>query len=196
RWFVPGTGFVKVATVVKGESGLPAQRTWLNLKELPKVAPSKNASSEPDKLSAGVSSEPQGEFKTEFKDSAPAVYARWHGRGLRGQAQIRVVFIAQNVADISANYQIDEMETTAPAANSGGTFELSRPDGGWTTGDYRVEFYLDDELASTGKFKIVKEVDQAVPFSILNFRGEAALHYLSIARRSGRSTRKNLESKP
>jgi len=156
RWFVPGTGFVKVATVVKGESGLPAQRTWLNLKELPKVAPPKSASSEPDKLSAGVSSEPQGEFKTEFKDSAPAVYARWHGRGLRDQAQVRVVFIAENVADISANYQIDEMETTAPTANSGGTFELSRPDGGWTTGDYRVEFYLEDKLAGTVKFKIVK----------------------------------------
>src|SRR5256885_2321109 len=29
RWFVPGTGFVKVATVAKGESGLPVQRTWL-----------------------------------------------------------------------------------------------------------------------------------------------------------------------
>jgi hypothetical protein len=156
RWFVPGTGFVKVATVVKGESGIAAQRTWLNLKELPKVVPPKNATPEPDKLSAGVSSEPQGEFKTEFKDSAPAVYARWHGRGLRNQAQIRVVFIAENVADISANYQIDEMEATAPAANSGGTFELSRPDGGWTTGDYRVEFYLDDELAGTVKFKIVK----------------------------------------
>src|SRR5436189_1446488 len=59
RWFVPGIGFVKVATVVKGKSGIPAQRTWLNLKELPKVASRENNPSPADKLSAGVSSEPQ-----------------------------------------------------------------------------------------------------------------------------------------
>ena len=156
RWFVPGTGFVKVATVVKSESGVAAQKTWLNLKELPKVAAQKNAPPESDKLLGGVSSESQGEFKTEFKDTASTVYARWHGRGLRDHAQIRAVFIAENVADVSANYQIDEMETTAPAANSGGTFALSQPESGWTTGDYRVEFYLDDSLADTVKFKIVK----------------------------------------
>jgi len=48
------------------------------------------------------------------------------------------------------------METTVPAPNSGGTFVLSRPDAGWTPGDYRVEFYLDDTLADTVKFKMVK----------------------------------------
>ena len=158
RWFVPGTGFVKETTVVKGESGAPAQKTWMTLKELPKVElwEEKNALIGSNKLSGGVSSEPQGEFRTEFKDSAPTVYARWHGRGLQNHAQIRAVFIAENVADVSANYQIDEMETTAPAANSGGTFALARPEGGWTTGDYRVEFYLDDALADTVKFTIVK----------------------------------------
>jgi len=158
RWFVPGTGFVKVATVVKGESGVPAQKTWLTLKKLPKIeSPSqKNAPTESEKLSAGVSSEPQGEFKTEFKQDARTIYARWHGRGLRDQAGIRAVFIAENVADVSANYQVDEMETKAPAANSGGTFALSRPEAGWSPGDYRVEFYVDDALAKTAKFKIVK----------------------------------------
>jgi len=158
RWFVPGTGFVKVTTAVKGESGVAAQKTWMNLKELPKVElwEQKKSSVGSDKLSGGVSSEPQGEFKAEFKDNAPTVYARWHGRGLRDHAQIRAVFIAENVADVTANYQIDEMEATAPAANSGGTFALSRPEAGWTTGEYRVEFYLDDTLADTVKFKIVK----------------------------------------
>jgi hypothetical protein len=156
RWFVPGTGFVKVATVVKGESGVAAQKNWLNLKELPKIVPLKNALSQPEKLSAGMASDPEGGFKTEFKDTVPTIYARWHGGGLRGHAQIRAVLIAENVADVSASSQIDEMETTAPAANSGGTFTLSRPQTGWTVGDYRVEFYLDDQLADTVKFKIVK----------------------------------------
>ncbi len=156
RWFVPGTGFVKVATVVKGESGVPAQRTWLNLKELPKVAPQNNALPPSDKLSAGVSSEPRGDFQTEFKASTSAIFARWHGRGLSKNATIRAVFIAENVANVSANSQIDEMEATAAAANSGGSFELSRPEQAWTPGDYRLEFYLDDALAETVKFKIVQ----------------------------------------
>jgi hypothetical protein len=156
RWFVPGTGFVKVATVVKGESGVAAQKTWLNLKELPKVVPRKEAVSRSEKLLAGVASEPKGEFKAEFKPDTAAIYARWHAQGIAERATIRAVFIAENVADVSADYQIDEMETTAPGANSGGSFELSRPDGGWTVGDYRIEFYLDDTLAETLKFKIVK----------------------------------------
>jgi hypothetical protein len=156
RWFVPGTGFVKVATVVKGESGVAAQKTWLNLKELPKVGRQKSALSQSDELSAGVTSEPHGEFRAEFKQDTATIYARWHGRSLREQAMIRAVFIAGNVADVSADYQIDEMETTAPATSSGGTFALSRPEGGWQPGDYRVEFFVNDELAQTVKFKISK----------------------------------------
>ncbi len=158
RWFVPGTGFVKVDTVVKGESGVPAQKTWMNLKELPKVTPvsRKDVESEPYRFSAGVSTEPTGEFKSDLKLDFPAVYARWHGRDLRDHAKIRAVFIAESVAEVTANYQIDEMETTAPAINSGGTFTLSRPNDGWDPGNYRLEFYVDDTLADTVKFKIVK----------------------------------------
>lgn len=156
RWFVPGTGFVKVETVVKGESGVPAQKTWLNLKELPKVSPPKTASLDTDKISGGVSSEPKGEFRTEFKGDTSTIYARWHGRGLRPNAQVRAVFIADKIPDVEPNSQIDEMETTAVAADSGGSFALSRPDEGWIPGEYRVEFYLDDTLAETIKFKIVK----------------------------------------
>ncbi|HST29988.1 MAG TPA: hypothetical protein VLK27_04040 [Chthoniobacterales bacterium] len=156
RWFVSGIGFVKVATVVKGESGIAAQRSWLNLKDLPKIAPPKNAPADSNKLTGDVTSEPQGALKTEFNENTAILYARWHGRNLHDHATIRVVFIAENVSGISENSQIDEMETTAPEANSGGTFALSRPEGGWTTGDYRIEFYLDDTLADTVKFKILK----------------------------------------
>jgi hypothetical protein len=158
RWFVPGTGFVKVATVVKGPSGVAAQKSWLSLKQLPKVetAPQKNPVSQSNKLFAGVSSGRASEFKDSFKADAPTIYVRWHGRDLPPEAKIRAVFIAENVADVSADYQIDEMETKAPAANSGGTFTLSQPEGGWAPGNYRVEFYLDGAVAQTVKFKIVK----------------------------------------
>lgn len=103
-----------------------------------------------------MSNEPQGQFKTEFRPDTATIYARWHGSRLSKGATLRAVFIAENVADVSAGSQIDEMETTAPAAKSGGSFLLSRPEGGWSAGDYRVEFFINGELAQTVKFKISK----------------------------------------
>src|SRR2546427_3656939 len=68
RWFVPGSGFVKVETAVKGASGGVLQKTSLTLKEPPKIAaaPNKNSAPESEKLSASVSSKPSGELKTDF----------------------------------------------------------------------------------------------------------------------------------
>src|SRR6267143_5882006 len=158
RWFVPTIGFVKVETAVKGESGGTLQKTSLKLKERPKVtpAPQTSATASPEKFSAGVSSDPKGDFKTEFKFDTPAIYARWRGHDLGEKAKIRAVFIAESVADVSADYQIDESKTTAPTANASGMFTLSKPEGDWTVGNYRVEFFMDDELAQTAKFKITK----------------------------------------
>jgi hypothetical protein len=159
RWFVPGTGFVRVDTVVKAPSGGVLQRSSLSLKQPPKVTsapPQQRARPEPEKLSAGVSSEPRGEFKTEFKSDAPAIYARWRGQGLHKHANIRAVFIAENVADVSADHKIDDSSAVAAAPSASGRFKLSRPEAGWTPGNYRVEFYLDDRPTETVKFKISK----------------------------------------
>ena len=158
RWFVPTTGFVKVETVVKAPSGGVLRKSSMNLKDPPKIvsAPQKNPAPQPEKLSAGVSIEPKGEFTTDFKADAPAIYARWRGHGLPDHAKIRAVFIAENVADVSADYEIDESSAIAPAPNSNGTFTLSRPEEGWAPGNYRVEFFVGDEPAETVKFKVSK----------------------------------------
>ena len=157
RWFVSGTGFVKVETTVKGPSGGVLQKSSLTLKELPKVASApKNTIPQSEKLSAGVSSKPAGDFKTDFKSNTPAIYARWHGQRLPDHAKIHAVFIAENVADVSADYKIDETSAVAPTANSNGTFTLSRPEGGWAPGNYRVEFFVDDQPAETVKFNFSK----------------------------------------
>jgi hypothetical protein len=158
RWFVPTVGFVKVETAIKGESGGALQKTTLILKEPPKVvaAPPKTATSSPEKFWAGVSSEPTGELKAEIKSDTPAIYVRWRGHNLRNKAEIRAVLIAESVADVSADYQIDDSSTTAPTSNCSGTFTLSTPKDGWAPGNYRIEFFVDDELAQTVKFKISK----------------------------------------
>ncbi len=158
RWFVPGTGFVKVETAVKGASGSLLQKTSLKLQQPPKITapPKKNPAAQSEKFSAGVSSEPKGEFKTEFKAHAHAIYARWRGQGLREHAEIRALFIAESVADVSADYEIDESKAVAPKPDSNGTFTLSQPEGGWAPGNYRVEFFVDDALSETVKFKVSK----------------------------------------
>jgi hypothetical protein len=158
RWFVPATGFVKVETILKGPSGGSIQKTTLQLKEPPKVAavPQPKPAPQAEKLSAGVSSEPKGEFKIDFKSDTPAIYARWRGHGLRAKAEIRAAFIAENVADVASDYEIDEAKSVAPTPDSGATFTLSKPESGWAPGNYRVEFYVDNDRAATVKFKISK----------------------------------------
>jgi hypothetical protein len=158
RWFVPGTGFVKVDTVVKAPSGGVLQKSSLKLKQLPQVvtAPQNKSTPKAGKLSAGVSSEPDGEFKADFKPDTPAIYARWRGKGLPDQAKISAVLIAESVADVSADSQVDETSAVAPAPNARGAFTLSKPDEGWAPGNYRVEFSVDDKLAEAVKFKISK----------------------------------------
>src|SRR5437764_602367 len=93
---------------------------------------------------AGVSSEPNGEFKADFKADTPAIYARWRGQGLPDHAKIRAAFIAENVADVSADSELDESSAIAPTANAKGTFTLEKPEEGWAPGSYRVEFLVDD----------------------------------------------------
>src|SRR5436190_5493612 len=151
RWFVPGVGFVKVESAVKGESGGTLQKSTLTLTEPPKIAaaPAANPATAPKKFTAGVSSEDKGELKTEFRSDTPAIYVRWHGQDLRENAEIRAAFIAESVADVAADYEIDETNATPPKPDSGGTFTLSKPEEGWSPGSYRIEFFVNDEPATT-----------------------------------------------
>jgi hypothetical protein len=159
RWFVPGTGFVKVVSKAKAPSGGVLQEMSLELKEAPKIAiqPTVDVAIEKEKLSVGLSKAPVGEFATVFSSDTPAIYARWQGRGLRAQAKIRAVWIAENVSDVAPDYQIDEASTVAPTPNSHGTFTISQPDTGWASGTYRVEFYVDAHLAQKLRLTITKE---------------------------------------
>src|SRR2546423_11096582 len=158
RWFVAGTGFVKDGTAIKGESGSTLQKTTLILTEPPKVAAAatKSVRSIGQEFSAGASNQPSGELRTEFKSDTPEIFARWHGSALPDKAEVRAVFIAENVADVSADYQIEESTTTAPAANASGSFKLSKPQNGWRPGNYRVEFFINNAAAPNAEFKIVK----------------------------------------
>jgi hypothetical protein len=158
RWFVPGTGFIKVTTKIRAPSGGVSQQTSLQLKETPKIATQANVGSPMKKgrLSVGLSRGSIGDFASTFSANTPAIYARWQGHDLRPQAKIRAVWIAEDVADAEPDNPFDEASTVAPTSNCHGTFTISQPEGGWAPGNYRVEFYVDERLTETVKLTITK----------------------------------------
>lgn len=183
RWFVPGVGFVKETTVVRGPTGGLLQRVNLELQKRPEVvaapepapspvvapspskAPAVEASPTPNeqqpasgkKLSVEVSSDSAGGTKTEFKSDVANIYVRWHGHGLAVGAKVRVAWVAEDVGDlVEPNFIVDETETIAGAPDASARFTLGRPPDGWAEGKYRLEFYVNDELEETIRVTITK----------------------------------------
>ena len=159
RWFAPGTGIVKDVTVTKTAEGNLMRRISLELKQRPKTAPRPEAKTltAPRKISLTLGKAPRGESSAQFPADTPKICARWQGRDLPSGARIRVVWIAENVAEVAPpDYVIDEASTIANSPDAYGAFTLDRPDGGWAPGDYRVDVYLDAELIDSAKLKITE----------------------------------------
>lgn len=158
RWFVNGTGIVKDVTETRTDDDQFLRRISLALHEPPTITvrPEIKSAPETKKVSASLSKQAVGEAVANFNASTPKIYARWQGHDLPNQAKIRAVWIAENIGEnIPPGYTVDEATAIATAPDSRGIFTLSRPDNGWTPGDYRVDFYVDDALADTVKMKIV-----------------------------------------
>jgi hypothetical protein len=183
RWFVPGVGFVKETTVVRGPTGGLLQRLTLELQKRPEVVAKPEVTPSPSaarpsptptapirgpeietlpvppgkKLTVEVSADPGGGSKTEFKSDVANIYVRWHGRGLAEGARVRVAWVAEDVGDlVEPNFIVDETETIAAAPDASARFTLGRPPDGWAEGKYRLEFYVNDELEETVRVTIAK----------------------------------------
>ena len=159
RWFAPGTGIVKDVTVTKTAEGTLVRRISLELKEPPKIAPRPQVKllAPPQKISVTPGKAARGAASDQFPADTPKIYARWQGHDLPLGAKIRVVWIAENVAEVAPpEYLIDEASTVAHSPDAYGTFTLSRPDDGWAPGDYRVDVYLDAELIDSARLTITK----------------------------------------
>lgn len=130
QWFVPGTGFVKETTVVKGPglmqrvtlelnkvtiSPLAPSPTEQQIESSPKSAATIGTASTPSetdtnpaektaaplkKLSVKISGDPAGEAKTEFKSDTPRIYVLWYGHNLPEGAKVRVAWVAEDVGDL------------------------------------------------------------------------------------------------
>jgi len=151
-WFVRGVGSVKEMVTQRGPSGDLLSRNSIELAKLP--APSQTKP-ELKKLEASVSTSSDGDPLDVVSADALQIVARWRGHGLRRNAKIRAVWIAQDTGVAPVNFKVDEATAIAPISSAFGKFTLSRPSDGWATGKYRVEFYVDGELTDTVDLTII-----------------------------------------
>jgi hypothetical protein len=159
RWFAPGVGIVKDVTTMQDAKGDLLQRISLELAESPQIVerPEVKPEAAPKRLIVSLAKDRFGKSTTSFTSNTPEIYARWQGQRLRQGANVKAVWIAENIGeDFPPDYKIDEATAVAASTATGGVFTLARPEEGWMPGDYRVEFYVDDVLVDVVKMKIVQ----------------------------------------
>jgi hypothetical protein len=97
----------------------------------------------------------EAEVTTFPASTATKVFASFRTWGVRGGDKIRGVWIAEDVGSVApANTKIDEATVTLEGDTDTGFFSLSRPNKGWPPGQYRVEIYANDVLATKVQFSI------------------------------------------
>jgi hypothetical protein len=155
RWFASGTGMIKEVSTLRSPNGDLLHRRTLVLTKSP-VSMVSVLRPVIKKLLVSVSNQRiGGEDATEFSNATQNIYARWVGHDLRVGAKVRAVWVAENIGDIAPpDYKIDEASAVVTAPDANGVFTLSQPEGGWASGSYRVEFYLDEALIDTVKLQI------------------------------------------
>ena len=157
RWFAPGVGIVKDVTTMQDTKGDLLQRISLELAETPKIVdrPEVNPETAPKRLAVSLAKDQFGKPTTSFTSNTPEIYARWQGQRLRQGANVKAVWIAENIGeDFPQDYKIDEASAVATSPTGPGAFKVARPVEGWMPGDYRVEFYVDNVLVDAVKMKI------------------------------------------
>jgi len=98
---------------------------------------------------------PKDPPSTTFGSNTPNLYAIFKTEGAKAGDKIRGVLIAEDVGDVApANTKVLETILDIEGETEAGDFSFSKPTNGWPVGKYRVEIYLNDELATTAKFTI------------------------------------------
>src|SRR6266480_2009501 len=157
-WFVRGVGSIKEVVTQRGPSGGLLSRNSIELAKLPALSQTKP---ELKKLETSVSTSGDGDPLSVVSADALQIVARWRGHGLRKNARVRAVWIAEDTGIAPVDFKVDEATAVAPIADAFGKFTLSRPPDGWATGRYRVEFYVDNKLTDTVELTITPSEPRA-----------------------------------
>jgi hypothetical protein len=116
------------------------------------------------KVEVMMTTEPGGEEMTSFAPDTPKIFAIFKTNGAQNGDKIRGLWIAEDVGNAAkANSKIDEKTLTLKEDTDDGRFSLAKNTDRWPAGKYRLEIYVNGELATTAKFTIngSKEKDSA-----------------------------------
>jgi len=107
------------------------------------------------KVKAYMTTGPDDDAVTSFMSDTPKLYTMFKTKGIQNGDKIRGVLIAENVGDVApANSQVLEKTLTLEQDTDDGDFNFSKPTNGWPAGKYRVDIYVNGELATSAKFTI------------------------------------------
>jgi hypothetical protein len=106
------------------------------------------------KVDAYVTNSPEAERASIFSPETHSFYAIFKAKGLSPGDKIRGVWIADDVGDAAPpNFKIQETALTAQDVMLNAQFSLTKP-GAWPRGDYHIEIYVNDALATKVKFSV------------------------------------------
>jgi hypothetical protein len=107
------------------------------------------------KVKAVMTTGPGGEPVTSFTADTPNLFAIFKTTGIRNGDKVRGVLVAEDVGDVApTNTKVFEKTLTLEKDTDDGDYYFSKPTKGWPVGKYRVEIYVNGNLAETTKFTI------------------------------------------
>src|SRR5207248_6568120 len=107
------------------------------------------------KVEVFMTTAPEEEATTTFAPDTPKFYAIFKTTGIKKGDKARGVLIAEDVGDAApANTKVLDETIDLDEDTDDGDFNFSKPDNGWPVGKYRVEIYVNDELAAKAKFTV------------------------------------------
>jgi hypothetical protein len=106
-------------------------------------------------VSVKMATELGGDETTTFAPDTEKIYALLKTTGAKNGDKLRAVLIAEDVGDVApANTKVLETKLDLEGDTDDGDFNFSKPTKGWPVGKYRVDIYLNDQLATTAKFTV------------------------------------------
>jgi uncharacterized RDD family membrane protein YckC len=93
---------------------------------------------------------------TTFSPDAPVIYVAFRASQVQPGSRLKAVWTVVNVGAVAPpNSQLAESTVVLPGA-APGSFRFTRGSQPWPVGDYKVDVYLNDQLALTLPYKIIR----------------------------------------
>jgi hypothetical protein len=107
------------------------------------------------KVDITLATDVEGVPVTSFSSDTTTLYAMFQTKGIKAGDKVRGALIAEDVGNVApANTKVADKTLTLDENTDDGDFYFSKPDNGWPVGKYRIDIYVNEQLAGSVKFTI------------------------------------------